>query len=86
MDNYILWIMVDNPDCMKIEFLNETVESDLYWAQKRFIDKGYIVTSIDKTADGRHILTLLQTQGPSEYFVGENEPVKSLDEVGEAGK
>ena len=82
MKNYIIWVMVDNPDYMKLEFLNETVENDLYWAQMRFIEKGYIITNIDKTADGRHIITLYQTQGASDYKVVENDAAKcSLGEV-----
>lgn len=81
MNDYIIWIMADNSKYMKLEFLNETVESDVYWAQKRFIDKGYIVTNIEKTIDGRQIITLYQTQGSSDYTVVENESVKSLDEI-----
>lgn len=85
MNDYIIWVMADNSDYMKLEFLNEAVESDLYWAQKRFIDKGYIVTSVDKTADGRHVITLYQTQGASDYKVIDNDAAKcSLGEVKDA--
>lgn len=87
MNDYVIWVMTSNSDYLKLEFLNEAVDSDLYWAQKRFIEKGYIVTNINKTTDGRHIITLYQTQGAPDYKVVENDAAKcSLGEMADNRK
>ena len=87
MKAYTIWVMAGNSDYMKLEFLNEAVESDLYYVQKRFIEKGYIVTNIDKTADGRHIITLYQTQGRPDYKVVDSDAATcSLGEVADNRK
>lgn len=81
MNSYLIWVLSDNAAYIKVELLEEMVESEVYEIQKQFVGKGYMISTISKTADGRLVFDMYKAKGGHEYAVGLAEAFYHTDEA-----
>lgn len=70
MSDYIEWVMACNPRYLRVEFLNDTYESEIYEVQKAYIQKGYMVREC-RCDNGKTTIEFYKADGVAEYRVTE---------------
>lgn len=82
MSDYIEWVMACNPRYLRVEFLNDSYEREIYEVQRDYVQKGYMVREC-RCNEGKPTIEFYKADGASDYIVqtrDECEPCKEVKE------
>ena len=81
MKDYIIWVQADASMAIKVEMTDRARPERLHRVQKEFVAKGYVLTNIMETKDGRMIYAFVKEVGATEYCVCERTNLVPCEEV-----